>query len=101
MKEEEIMDEPIEVPEALFLKLGVMVCRAVVMLGRVRENASTGPDVAQEIDDLACGHAQRAHELFGHLAEDQREDFAKALGWPSAGELMTFLSEGAKEGGVH
>ena len=92
------MDEPIEVP---FLKLAVMVCRAVVMLGRVRENASTGPDVAQEIDDLAHGHAQRVHELFGHLAGDQREAFAKAMGWPSAGELTTFLSEGAKEGRVH
>ena len=34
-----------------------------------------------------------------HLAKDQREDFAKVMGWPSAGELNTFLSEGVKEGG--
>ena len=62
------MDEPIEVPQELFLKHDVMVCRAVVMLGRVRENASTCTDVAQEIHDLAYGHRQRVHELFGHLA---------------------------------
>ena len=96
------MDELIEVPQEVFLKLAVLVCRAVVMVGRVRENASTGPDAAQEIDDLAYGHGQRVHELFGHLADkDQREALAKAIGWPSAGELMTFLSEGVKEGGVH
>ena len=93
------MSEPIEVPQEMFLKLAVMVCRAVVMLERVSKNASAGPDAAQEIDDAAWRRATRAHELFGHLAKDQREDFAKVMGWPSAGELNTFLSEGVKEGG--
>ena len=96
------MDEPIEVPQALFLKLSVMVCRGVVMVGRVREKVSTGPGAAQEIDDLAYGYAQRVNELYGFLADkDQREALAKGMGWPSAGELMTFLSEGVKEGGEH
>ena len=99
---DELMDELIEVPQEVFLKLAVLVCRAVVMVGRVREKASTGPDAAQEIDDLAYGYGQRVYELLGHLADkDQREALAKAMGWPSAGELMTFLSEGVKEGGVH
>ena len=48
--------ETIEIPEGAFLKVIMMAVRAVVMLERVRENASTGPDVAQEIDDLAYGH---------------------------------------------
>ena len=91
--------EPIEMPQELFLKVSVMVCRGVVMLSRARENEPTGPDAEQEIDDFAYGHAQRVHELFGHLAGDQREDFAKVMGWPSAAKLLTFLSEGVKDGG--
>ena len=29
------------------------------------------------------------------------KSFAEVMGWPSAGELQTFLSEGVKEGGEH
>ena len=95
------MSEPIEVPQEVFLKVAVMVCRADAMFERVRRNASTGPDAAQEIDDNACARVQRVHELFAHLAGDQPESFAEVMGWPSAGELQTFLSEGVKEGGEH
>ena len=92
---------PIKIPQDLFLKLAVMVCRAVVMLERVRQNLATGPDAAKEIDDSAYMHAQRVHELFQHMDEDQREDFATVMGWPAAAGLATFLSEGVKEGGEH
>ena len=69
------------------------------LIGRVERNEPTGVEVARTIQTEAEGAAYRVLQLRSHLEGAGADEFAKAMGWPSAQALREFLTKGAVPSG--
>ena len=56
---------------------------------------------AQDIEDAAAVTFHRVHGFLARTKDQDRDAFAKTLGWQSADALTAFLFDGPSAGDVH
>ena len=92
--------ELVAIPPEVHGKFMEMTVRAIMVASGANAQQPTYESL-QDIAETATERAKMADHLLSLLDSDQAEEFADAIGWPSAEALANFVHHGLPSGTAH